>query len=491
MRPSRIAKRLSLVLIPALLAATFLLAAATPALAAAPQQSITFTGEETFSMEASGGEGEWNANETWNYGFAQSASGNLIEGPLVPWSIQSFDGQFSDQGTDYRKTEYPQNFDCDERISIDPGEPAEPGEPTASNPPALIFEEGGGWSVIVQAPAGIAGEQCGPSATSGNFNTLQRWLKGEFKLHFPKEGSYTMPVEETLDCAIGSSPNCVANTAEEGTLVTTIKGSVTFSSGGTAPPSQVGPTTPQPPPAKAKPKNSDPRKTAAAKDLEKAFKDAIAPCGVVAYGTLAAATKGGMLTGSLGGKDAADALADKGQEAADAWKDQCDAAINRIKSDYKTAEDPPLPSWDVLARPHGKKAKKGPSCKGLHGAKAKLCALGASQEALVAAAKASASLAGQIETTIDRETGALEGGDQKAAGAQGSQAATLGKAFDAATKAQAAAEGAFTAALGKAGFKLDPTKAARAKAAKLIEGRLAGVGISDSDLGRYVKSLPS
>jgi hypothetical protein len=490
MRPGRIHRRLLLSLLPASLVVAVALTAVAPALAAAPQQSIVFTGEETFSMEASGGEGEWNANETWNYGFAQSASGNLIEGPLVPWSIQSFDGQFNDQGTDYRKTEYPRNFDCDERISIDPGEPAEPGEPTVSNPPALIFEEGGGWTVIVHAPAGIAGEQCGPSATSGDFNTLQRWLKGEFKLHFPKEGSYTMPVEETLDCSIGT-PECVANTAEAGTLTTTIKGSVTFASGGTAPPSQVGPDSHAPPPPQAKTPNKDPRKHDAAKDLEKAVKDAITPCAAAGYGSLAAATKGGLLTGSLGGQSAADALADSGQKAFDAWKDQCDATVKRIKADYKTAEDPPLSSWRSLAVPRRAAAKKGASCRNLRGAKAKACGLEAAQEALVGATRLSASLAGQIETTIDRETGALEAAQQKAAAAQGARAATIGKAYEAATKAQAGAESAFSAALRTAGLKLDLTKAAAGKAGKLIAGKLSAAGISTADLAKFTSALPS
>lgn len=470
----------ALALLPALALSSL---AAGPAIAAGPQQSIVYKGEVTFSVtDQSADEGGWESTEDWHYSFAMSAGGNLSEAP-APWSVASFSGTWGHSGTKETQT-HPEAFSCGGLVVQDPN------EPERTNPPAIVARSGSGWSVSVPVPPGIEeGHECGVGeATSGPQNVISRWITGPFEVDFPREGSYTKPVEATADCTIG--PGCVANTAQSGTLQSTLKAELSFSSGGAAPPSQPGPT--NPPQGTTQPHkgiNKDVRKHDAGKDLDKAVKDALAPCAVAGYGSLAAATKGGVLTGSLGGKGAAGALANAGKEAFDAWRDQCDAAIKRIKADWKTAEDPPLGSWRVLAKVP-RAVAKGASCDGRQGTRAKLCEWAASQAALVAAARRSAALAGQIERTIDRETGALEAADKQGAAAQRAEAATLGKAFDAATEAQDNAEGAFAAALRKAGFKLDLTKASRGKAGKLIAGKLAAAGISRADLARFHAALP-
>ncbi|HVV89788.1 MAG TPA: hypothetical protein VHB53_04785, partial [Solirubrobacterales bacterium] len=146
----------------------------------------------------------------------------------------------------------------------------------------------------------------------------------------------------------------------------------------------------------------------------------------------------------------------------------------------------------ALAEPSAPLDRKKASspCGRLRGVKSKICALQGSQGELVTVVKRSASLAGAIEKTIDRESGALDVAEAAAAKAQSAQAAKLQGQYEGALKAQAGAEAAFAAALKKAGLKLDLTKAAEKKAGKLIASKLAAGGVGRAALGKFTKALP-
>jgi hypothetical protein len=59
-----------------------------------------------------------------------------------------------------------------------------------------------------------------------------------------------------------------------------------------------------------------------------------------------------------------------------------------------------------------------------------------------------------------------------------------------ALKSQAGAEAAFATALGKAGLRLNLTKATKKKAGKLIASKLSAGGVSRTGLAKYTKALP-
>jgi hypothetical protein len=301
----------------------------------------------------------------------------------------------------------------------------------------------------------------------------------------------TSPVTVDSSCLghIEGSPNSHASITESLTFQGAPPGFV-------GQPGPVGPSAPQQPIAgPPTPRNLDKRKDIAATDLKPAAKDAIVPCTAVALGSVASATRGGMLTGLAKRGDASspESLPDAGDALGSAWRDLCDQAVGRLQHDYKTANDPPVDDWHTFARLAKKPKKKQPSkssCARKRGQAAKaLCALRADQAAALAAAKRAGTAAAAIETTVDRETAALAAGSTTVAGQQGQTAAALGGQFDAAVAALGKAEVSRTAHLKALGLKLAPTKAATKKGQALILKRLAPSGITLVELAPNIGSV--
>ncbi len=463
--------------------------------AAAPFQTIRYSGEVNYKYTHNPPE-EVTEHSSYAYKWEMTASGELSNG-TVHWNVNSIDGGWNYEGTKGEEGRYY----CGGGFGYSPGAEL----PTVFVTPSSPYERTGSGSdttdeylVQVRAPTEVT-EQTGLeegemplSCWSGPGSPYLYSALGE-DLTFPAEGTYTVPLDSTSTYGVGEGPCFYVHEPCEASDVVTSQ--VTFNAGGLPSGTQLPPTVPPDTGNKAPPTkvvNKDKRKHDAAKDLENAVKDALAPCAVMSYGSLAAATKGGLLTGTLGGQSAADALAKAGESAYDAWSEQCEAAIRRIKADFKTAEDPPSGDWHALAEPAIMldRRKGASSCGRLRGVKAKICELQASQGDLVTAVKRSASVAGAIQTTIDRESGALDAGEAAAAEAQSGQAAKLQGQYEGALKAQKGAEAAFAGALKKAGLKLNLTRSADKKSGKLIASKLAAGGVSRAGLGKFTKALP-
>lgn len=465
---------------------------------AAPFQTIRYSGEANYKYTHNPTEpNETTEHSSYAYKWEMTASGELSKG-TVHWNVNTIEGGWNYEGKYYKGG----NYYCGGGFGYRPGAEL-PTVFVSESSPYLRTGSGSDttdqYIVQVRAPTevteqtGLEGgeipESCPPFAGSPYlYDALGT------DLTFPAEGTYTVPVDTTSTYGVGEGP-CMYIVNGPCEASETITSQVTFNAGGLASGTQLPPTVPantgnQAPPKKVV--NKDKRKHDAAQDLGKAVKDALAPCAVMSYGSLAAATKGGLLTGTLGGQSAADALAKAGESTYDAWSEQCEAAIKRIRADFKTAEDPPTENWGALAEPSAPLDRKKASspCGRLRGVKSKICALQGSQGELVTVVKRSASLAGAIEKTIDRESGALDAAEAAAAKAQSAQAAKLQGQYEGALKAQAGAEAAFAAALKKAGLKLDLTKAAEKKAGKLIASKLAAGGVGRAALGKFTKALP-
>jgi hypothetical protein len=297
--------------------------------------------------------------------------------------------------------------------------------------------------------------------------------------------SSTSPVTVTSSCLghIESYPDSHATLTE--TLI--FQGAPPGFSGNPGPPSA-----PQKPLAgPLAPHNTDTRKGKSASDLRPAAKDAIVPCTAVALGSVAGATRGGVLTGLAKRGDASspESLPDAGDALASAWRDLCDESIGRIKHDFKTAEDPPVADWHTFARLAKAKPQAKASCARKRGRDKALCQLRADQAAALAAAKRAGTAAAAIETTVDRETAALAAGSTAVAGKQNKTAAALGKQFDAAVAALGKAETSRATHLKGLGLRLAPAKPATKKGQKLILRRLASDGITLAALTPYIGNV--
>lgn len=462
---------------------------------AAPFQTIRYSGEANFKYTHNPPD-EITEHSSYAYKWEMTASGELSNG-TVHWSVNSIEGGWNYEGTKGEEGHYY----CGGGFGYRSGAEL----PTVFVSSSSPYERTGSGSdttdeylVQVRAPTevteqtGLEGGEMPLSCWSGPGSPYLYSALGE-DLTFPAEGTYTVPLDSSSTYGVGEGPCFYVYEPCEAS--DTITSQVTFNAGGLPSGTQLPPTVPPDTGNKAPPKkvvNKDKRKHDAAEDLGKAVIDALTPCAVQAYGSLAAATKGGLLTSTLGGQSAADALAKAGESTYDAWSEQCEAAIRRIKSDFKTAEDPPTTNWHAFAEPAIAldRQKSSSSCGRLHGVEAKICALQGSQGELVTAVKRSASIAGAIEKTIDRESGALDAAEAAAAKAQGAQAAKLQGQYEGALKGQKGAEAAFTAALKKAGLKLDLTMAARKKAGRLIASKLAAGGVGRAALGKFTKALP-
>jgi hypothetical protein len=465
---------------------------------AASSQSILYTGQAHFAFNHEPYSPGGGASEHGGYTFKweMSASGDLASG-TVHWNVIRLEGGWNYEGM--KPGVGGGSYQCYGGFAYRSGAEL-PLVFVSESSPYLRTGSGSDatdeYLVQVRAPTevaeqtGLEGGEMPESCWSGPGSPYLYSALGN-DLNFPAEGTYTVPVESSSTYTNGEGP-CMYVSDGPCEASDTITSQVTFNAGGVG--SGVGPTAPPAtgthPPNK-KVVNKDKRKRDAAQDLEKAVKDALAPCAVSSYGSLAAATKGGLLTGTLGGQSAADALAAAGESTYSAWSDQCEQAIKRIEADFKTAEDPPTTSWGAFAEPASLDRGKGSSaCGRLGGIKAKICKLRGAQGELVGAVKRSASVAGAIEATIDRESGALDASDQADAKAQGAQAAKLQARYEGALKAQKGAEAAFAAALKKAGLKLNLTKGAKKRAGKLIAAKLSAGGVSRAKLAKFTSALP-
>ena len=310
-------------------------------------------------------------------------------------------------------------------------------------------------------------------------------------VYFPKTGTYTQPVNYTYTCA---PPSC--GTESEGSTfygksVNTIESSITFSAGSkeVVSPSQQGPSASSPasspPSTPPPPKNTDPSKHDAALDIPDAIKDAEAPCAAAAIGSLAGASSGGLLTSTIGGPSASQQVGDAGQALLSSWGPLCDEAIKRIEQDWRTASDPPAADWHALARPAKVRAQGGQACRRLRGERKSLCELADAQGAVVVASRRVALVDEAIETTISRQTAALDAGEQGAASAQEANAVALQSEFDKDLDAETRAEATRTKDLRGLGVRIALTKRLKGKALHLLLGRLASAGIGEAELSTY------
>jgi hypothetical protein len=309
-------------------------------------------------------------------------------------------------------------------------------------------------------------------------------------VYFPRTGTYTQPVNYSYTCAPPSCGTESEGSTLYGKAVNTIESSITFSSGSgeVIPPSQPGPNTAptsSSPSTTPPPKNTDPSKHDAALDIPDAIKAAEPPCAAAAIGSVAAASDGGLLTSMIGGPSASQQVGKAGQAVLSSWGPLCDEAIKRIEQDWKIASDPAAASWHALAQPAKARAQAGPSCKRLHGERKSLCELTAAQSAVVSASRRVAAVDEAIETTISRQTAALDAGEQSAASAQEAHAVTLQGEFDKDLNTETRDEATRTKDLRDLGVRIALTKKLKSKALHLMLGRLASAGVSEADLEAY------
>lgn len=147
----------------------------------------------------------------------------------------------------------------------------------------------------------------------------------------------------------------------------------------------------------------------------------------------------------------------------------CLSYLRAIKAEADTVADPPQPGYRTAAKikPVNAPAAKLPACPASAGAGSPgaVCAtLQPAGQKLLRATRATAAAATAIDTTISRETAALEAGDRKAIALQDRTLTTLGRSFRARRRAENAAARHVAQILRGAGLDvtLDPTAAAGA-----------------------------
>jgi hypothetical protein len=160
----------------------------------------------------------------------------------------------------------------------------------------------------------------------------------------------------------------------------------------------------------------------------------------------------------------------------------CHAALTRLGNDLRTLRDPPLPSIEVLAIPRPARASPAPPCGRHRGRLARFCeALSSAWIKLDTAAAKVAADATAIEATISRESAALEGGNQAAAGAQDAHLGVLLTEVNADRGAEHAAGAAVAAVLRSDHllFRLDRRRSGKVIAAAIEQAGADGVARSD------------
>jgi hypothetical protein len=160
----------------------------------------------------------------------------------------------------------------------------------------------------------------------------------------------------------------------------------------------------------------------------------------------------------------------------------CLAYLKTIKAEVDTVADPPKPGYRTAAKikPVHAPAAKLPACPAAQGAGSPgaVCArLQPAGQTLLRATRATEAAATAIDTTISRQTAALEAHDRKATALQDRTLTTLGRSFAARRRAEAAAAKTVAQILRGAGLNvtLDPTTAAAALSTlqqRLIAARL-------------------
>jgi hypothetical protein len=424
--------------------------------------------------------------------------------PAVRWSLDELSGEVTDSGVrsghqsfSCSNTFTPQSKDGGEGgvdVPLDePGFPASGGNP-ATNPDYEVIPPNGLPSSLISGDEHATGNDfaCATSEWQSN-GTWLYFAESQAgateatgpQVYFPPSGSHTQEIDF-------SSP-CPSNCGTGVTFNVEITSSLTFSAPGLPPatstsvPIAGSPASPAPPPPPTP--DTDPRKHNAATDLGEAFEKAKVPCGAAALGSVAAASKGGALTTLVGDSSASGQVGDAGRAVLSGWGPLCDAAIIRLEQDLRTAADPPAPDWHALAQPAKARRKKpaagSPACKG-----GKLtCELSPVQGGVVVAARRVASVDEAIETTISRETAALDAYDPATALLQSAHAAVLESEFRSALSGETAAESKLVGDLHRIGLRIDLSAKQTAKGARLILARLAAKGISEAQLKAYTSAV--
>jgi hypothetical protein len=163
----------------------------------------------------------------------------------------------------------------------------------------------------------------------------------------------------------------------------------------------------------------------------------------------------------------------------------CLAYLKTINDLAQIIKDPPLRSYDVIAKPepvHAAAAKP-PSCTGYSGATATFCGqFEAAAQKLLAAAQHVRSVAGAMRTTISRESGALAAHNYSAVRKQDKALAGLDRKFSSDEAAQTAAGARVAALMNGAGLPATLTSSQVASAVTAVTKGLGKAGLSAKKL---------
>jgi hypothetical protein len=172
----------------------------------------------------------------------------------------------------------------------------------------------------------------------------------------------------------------------------------------------------------------------------------------------------------------------------------CAAYTKTMADETETIKDPPLRSYDQIARVIAPRAARLslPSCSRWRGAARALCnSLELRLPRLLQAARQTESVAAAVKTTISRETGAIRAHNANAVRQQDRTLAGLNTRFLAAERAERRAGAAVATLFRAAGIRLALTKATSPNAISSVLGRLDRAGISRAKLASTLGSLLS
>jgi len=159
------------------------------------------------------------------------------------------------------------------------------------------------------------------------------------------------------------------------------------------------------------------------------------------------------------------------------------SAVNRVINDFRIVKDPPDPAFTDLAEPGTARARSASSCRRYRGRKGTYCKeLAAAEAKLSSSCSQVAATTGSLETTISRDTAALQAHQLAAAGEQASHFEALEAQLRSTLAGEGKAGAAVAALLRRAGVKgrLDEQQAKRAL--KTLEQRAAARGVPTSSL---------
>ncbi len=239
------------------------------------------------------------------------------------------------------------------------------------------------------------------------------------------------------------------------------------------PPSTPPATPPQPPTRQQAEAERQRMKEEGKADLGKAIQAAAAHLGVQTLVDLAADKLLSDVADEVGGPSA---------------RFQGTSEVTRLVNDYRILKDPPDADFAEFAQPSPVRADvAAATCPRGHGRKAVYCKkLASAEKTLSAACSQTAATTAALETTISRDTAALQASQLAAAGEQAAHFQALEAQLQAALAAEGRAGAAVVALLRQAGVpgRLDKQQTKRVLAA--VEQRAAEEGVSKSSLASAV-----